>query len=313
MKRMLLVAKPWRGGLADYIYRAMQAEPGTSARWIPTAPVGFAEQLAYRRHKGAWRERLVAQINAADYDLALFINFLPEYKELRHRPQNILWLTDDPRSVISQSGPFGGVFLSDPGYLDECRSLPGGERLAGILPFGFDPELHAPEGPGQKQRGLCFIANRDEKRDRHLQHLFDRGCPVRIYGNYFLNSPLFWRHPTAFRPAIPYRRMGEIYARHFASLNIHAQVLRGGTNMRTFECAGFGIPQVVEYRPHLEEYFEPGEELLVYHQPEQLQEAVSRLLGDRQLCHKLAGRARARALADHSYQARLKRILDFLN
>jgi hypothetical protein len=313
MKKILLVAKPWRGGLAHYVHRAMQAQWGEGVRWLFTAPVGLREKFVCRQDKAAWRRRLTATIEAADYDLALFINFLPEFSGLCHRPQNILWLTDDPRSILPLCGGFGAVFLSDPGYLEECRALPGAERLAGILPFGFDPEIHTPQGTAMNQVGLCFIANRDPKRDQHLQRLFSSGLPVQIYGNYFLRTKLFWQYPSLFHPAVPFRRMEAVYARHLASLNIHARVVRGGTNMRTFECAGYGIPQVVEYRPGLEEYFDPGEEVLVYRNLDELEEMSERILNDLDLRRLLAGKARSHAMDKHSYRKRLEIIQTFLN
>lgn len=111
---------------------------------------------------------------------------------------------------------------------------------------------------------MCFIANRDPKRDYYLKALIETGSDIKSYGNYFAKTALYWRRPTSFFPKVKTEKMGSVYAKYSASLNIHAQVVRGGTNMRTFECAAYGIPQLVEYRNGLEEYLEPDKEILVF-------------------------------------------------
>ncbi len=129
------------------------------------------------------------------------------------------------------------------------------------------PALHHPVAGRGSGRGLCLVANRDPKRDTHLRALLVAGLRPRVYGNYFLRHPLALRHPGCFRPRVANERLCDVYARHAVSLNIHARVVREGTNMRSFECAGCGIPQLVEYRPDLKRHFEPGVELEVYRDP----------------------------------------------
>lgn len=309
--KVLLVAKPWRGGLADYVLRALRAEFGADVSWLATAPVTSRERLRYRTDKTGWRRRLVEGIAQGDYDLVLCINHLPEFAELRPNDRQVLWLTDDPRPVAAQVQAFGTILLSDPGYSDEFVRLVRGRPQIAILPFACDPEFHAPVA-GSHASGPCFIANRDVKRDEHLRWLFAHGKRLTVYGNHFLHGKLFWTHPTAFRPAVAFERMGSVYARHSFSLNVHAAVVRGGTNMRSFECAAFGIPQLVEDRPGIDQYFEPGEEILTYRDVDELNLHFDRLDQDAHLRVRLAEQARKRVLAEHTYRKRMSRLRDLV-
>lgn len=306
--KVLLVAKPWRGGLAHYVLRSLRRMHGDAqVAWLPTVPVGVADRLAYRLSKLRWRQQLVDRIEQSAADVVLCINHLPEFAQLRYSDRHVIWLTDDPRSVSASLDGFGLALLSDPGYLDEfSQQVRAGLQVA-VLPFACDPQWHAPQ-QGLSGKGGCFVANRDPKRDGHLHFLLEQHKMLTVYGNYFLHGELFWSRPTAFRPAVDFSQLGRVYARHDFSLNIHAAVVRSGTNMRTFECAAFGIPQLVEYRPGIEEYFTPGSEILTYHNMEQLVECFDRLEVDQKLRNSLATRARERALSQHTYDLRLKAI-----
>lgn len=309
--KILLVAKPWRGGLARYVHRALEALLTERICWLPTYPLNAYDHLRYRLNRKAWRRSLVSRINRLRYDVGLFINTLPEFEALDARSINVLWITDDPRLPLNRLAPFGRIYISDPGYEAEVRHAVGTERFGGVVPFACDPDFHRlEEGSYAERHGLCMIANRDAKRDRYLDRLFASGQSIHVYGNYFLRHRLFWRHPVSFRPPVPNDRMGAVYARYQASLNMHAQVVRGGTNMRTFECAAYGIPQVVEYRPGIENLFTPGAEIRMFHDESEMTEQIDRVLKDRQEAKRLAEHARKRVLSEHTYKQRVRVLLE---
>lgn len=306
--RVLLVAKPWRGGLARYVRRALEEMYPNSVHWCPSQPETAGERLRYRRDRSAWRRRLVERINATPYDLGLFIGAIPEFEHLEPRNGNVLWLYDDPTRWLELSPAFRALYISDPGYRGLVQASEAGRRFAGVLPFAHAPEVHAPTRCTGPRRGVCFIGNRDLGRDAALGRLAESGLPLHVYGNYFVRHGLFWRHPLRFRPRVPIAGMARIYARHQVSLNIHARVVRGGTNMRTFECAGYGIPQVVEHREGLDELFEPEREILVYRDLDEMVAQIERILGDPVLAVRLAERARQRAATEHTYGHRVRAI-----
>jgi hypothetical protein len=307
--KILLVAKPWKGGLGRYYFAALQALFPGEVEWIATRPCSLKERIAFRCDPQGWRRALIRRINESDYAAAIFISHRKEFRDLKPRANNILYLIDDVHLMPGDAAPFGRVFLSDPGYEPELLAVLQPGQYGGVLPFAFDPALHCPAPFAGTKRDICFIGNRDAKRDPYLASLFAQGYRPLIVGNYFMKSRLFWYYPLSFRLAVANDGMGMIYARHKISLNIHARVVRQGTNMRTFECAGYGIPQVVEYREGIEKYFEPDQEILFYRDEAEMLAQIRFLLEDSSRAALMAEKARHRALAEHTYRHRVQTLL----
>jgi spore maturation protein CgeB len=306
---IVLVAKPWRGGLGKYVFDALHGMFPGRVKWITTRPVSVSDRLIYLRGKRSWEEHLLTSIRETSSRAAIFINHLPLFENLEFDPNRVLWLTDGPRPHRGQLAAYGRIFLSDLGYEPELLQAIEADRYGGELPFAFSPAVHRTLENHAPSKGICFIGNRDPKRDLHLDALFNAGIRPTIAGNYFLHHSLFWRHPQYFRPAVTNERMGHIYSQHQVSLNIHAQIVRQGTNMRTFECAGYGIPQLVEYREGLERFFEPDREIVVYRDLKEMVEKARWLLGDSAARSKMAARAQIRAMEEHTYGHRRKTLL----
>ncbi|MDX1527114.1 MAG: glycosyltransferase [Gammaproteobacteria bacterium] len=305
---ILLVAKPWRGGLASYLYAALDALLPGSVSWLPTYPRSVAEKIAYRKDRAGWRTRLAQRIAESSCDAAIFINHIPEFEQLDQHDRYLLWVTDDPRPLTGRRLPYARVFISDPGYRKEVAGALS-QRFGGVVGFACLPSVHHPGARTDHGSGFCFIGNRDTKRDPYLRTLCEAGKDIRVYGNYFPLHRLCWRFPGRFRPAVPVARMSDIYARHRGSINIHAEVVKGGTNMRTYECAGYRIAQIVERLPGLEAVFSPGEDLLTFQTPEELISQMSRLEQDPELARSLAASAARRARAEHTYFHRARALL----
>lgn len=308
--RVLLVAKPWRGGLGDYLLQALREVLGADrVAYLPTRPQTLAARFRSKRDKQYWPQHLLQQIRRTPYDLAIFLYPLPLFAELGQPEKHACWLVDDAQISAPLAGAMGHVFLSDPGYLDNLTAAIGPATVAGVLPFAMLPSVHAPVTPVANPRGLCFVANSDAKRDQWLTPLLAAGMNCHTYGNYYPKHRLFWRYPRHFHGRVSNEGMAAIYARHRASLNLHAAVVREGTNMRSFEAAGYGIPQLVEHRPGLDRLLEPGKELLSFANLEELQEGYARLKGDPAFAQAMAQRAQQRVLAEHTYQHRVRQIL----
>lgn len=307
-----LVAKPWRGGLGTYIAMSLEQILPGRVQVIYTYPVSDKEKIRYRINRRAWRLRLADKINSLDTDAVLFLNLLPEFGALPAKPGYVAWLTDSPERLLNLLDPFSRVFISDPGYAVNVLKVIGKEKYAGVLPFACKPDVHRRVHQVPWAKGFCFIANRDEKRDRILSYLFKNNKGVQVYGNYFFRHSLFWRHPSWVSPSVKIEKMGSIYAKSFASLNIHAKIVREGTNMRTFECASYGVPQAVEYRPGLEELFNLDTELYVYRNEQELVETMDEMEDDPAQARLRAQRAYERAMDEHTYLHRINQILSSL-
>ena len=307
--KILIVAKPWAGGLSAYFFAAMKEMFPGSVRCISTRPVAIADRLEFRRDRKAWWERRRRDIETADCDIRFFIGARPEFRGVKARHGDVLYQTDDVGMSAEDLEIFSRIFVSDRGYLPELAAkLSQPSKLAGVLAFACHPPIHY-RIAGKRRRGACFIANRDPKRDPYVARLLENGPRTDFIGNYFGAHPLFWRRPLAFRPAVSYTRLAEVYARYRASLNIHAKVVREGTNLRTFEAAACGVAQVVERRPGIEEYFEPGKEIVLVDDPDEMCARLGESLADPVSAAKMAERARRRALAEHTYYHRVATAL----
>ncbi len=309
--RVLLVYKPWRGGLGDYVRAALVDCLGTAnVETIATRPQTLPETLARARDRKSWEAQLIDRINNATYDAAIFIQPLSCFAALTHAAKNIVWLVDDAKVSDGLLRSMGHIFISDPGYETEARLAIPPAQFAGVLPFAMLPATHTPAAKQpSKPSPMCFIANRDAKRSAWLSQILTSGHACHIYGNYFMHDALFFQHPLAFRPAVEISDMQGIYANHRISLNIHASVVRGGTNMRTYEAAGYGIPQLVEHRDDIERLFVPDEEIACFKTMDEWNAQTERLLKDDVYAARLATNARARVLAEHTYQHRIKTML----
>lgn len=310
--KVLLVAKPWRGGLANYVYAALNTLFPGRVEWVSTRPISIAEKVSYRANRKKWEKRLLDRVATKERDLAFFINHLPGFSGLEYHAGNVLWLTDGPNPAPGDYAPYAKVYLSDAGYLLNVAKVLPDECLGGELGFAFSPDIHHWHKSRSERKQLCFIGNKDHKRDPYMEALLNTGISFSVVGNYFLRHPLFWRHPGKFSPSVRNEKMGQIYADHQLSLNLHAKVVRQGTNMRTFECAGYGIPQLVEYRPGIEKYFEPEREILTFTETEEMLEKTKMLLADSELRKKLAANAMSRVEAEHTYVHRVQTVLDQL-
>jgi hypothetical protein len=309
--RVLLVAKPWRGGFASYVFAALrEVVGGGNVTFVPTRPMTLVDRAWARLHAPCWRDHVLRSISQATYDLALFITPPAYVAEIARPEKHAIWLVDDAHITPAMAATMGHIFLSDPGYEAELRAAIPAQHFAGVLPFAMLPSLHAPSvHTAPAHRPLCFIANRDTKRDQWLADLLRNRIDCHVYGNYFPTHPLVWRHPMHFHPAIPLTGMQAVYAQYRLSLNIHAAIVRAGTNMRSFEAAGYGIPQLIEYRPGIETLFDLDTEIACFRTVEELRERAQRLLKNREGAAALATRAQARVFAEHTYQHRVETIL----
>jgi len=81
-------------------------------------------------------------------------------------------------------------------------------------------------------------------------------------------------------------------------------------NCRAFEVAGAGGLQIIEYRPAIEECFEPGKELLTFTTYDELLEHLDRARSDPEQMKTIRQAGARRALSDHTYRHRLQVILN---
>ena len=66
--------------------------------------------------------------------------------------------------------------------------------------------------------------------------------------------------------------------------------------MKTFEASGFKVPQLVEYKPGLNNFFEPDTEIMVFSSIEEYKEKLELLNNDKSLRKLLVSNSYKRAM-----------------
>ncbi|HET7025780.1 MAG TPA: glycosyltransferase [Gemmatimonadales bacterium] len=191
---------------------------------------------------------------------------------------------------------------------DLAARVPG----ARYLPHGCDPSVHRPMSSRDEFRAnVVFVGEATPHRERLLSEVVEFGLAVWGPG---------WRK-TRLRDYCRGDALAvEDYVRASAgasiALNLHREGPEGrvpsaaGCNARTFELAAMGVAQVVDDRIDLPSQFVEAEELAVFRDPAELKPLVRDLLHDRPAAAALAAAARRRALSEHTYVHRLRRLLD---
>ena len=131
--------------------------------------------------------------------------------------------------------------------------------------------------------------------------------PIALYGPGWTASPGV-EHAISARRVAP-GEVRRIYGRSLAALNIRneANVLIG-LNQRSFEPCLAGTAVVSDNQPDLESCFDPGAEVLVWADTDELNAVHERIMRDPALAASVGEAGRRRVLADHTYGRRLETL-----
>jgi spore maturation protein CgeB len=211
------------------------------------------------------------------------------------------------------NAPYDGLFFKDP-YIVHV--------LAGVLaspvyylPECFNPERHClPEGevPGEEYRcDITTAGNLHSWRVAFYKHL--NSYDVKLWGS---SAPLWL--PTGPVAAMHQKRMvlNNDKAHAFLGAKIVLSSLHygeiWGLNVRTFEAAGIGAFQMMDWRPGLDQLFEDGKEIVSFRGMDDLRDKVDYWLNHPEERLAIANAGKRRAHAEHTYRLRLSLLLDSL-
>ncbi len=211
--------------------------------------------------------------------------------------------------------PYDALFLKDPFQV---------VRLDGVvrspvwyLPECFNPEKHVLERPLSDEDlarygcDICTAGNFHAYRAAFFEHL--SGYDVKIWGN----PPPLWMPQMAVttRYAGKYVECKE-KAKAFCAAKIVVNNLLysevWGVNARTFETAGIGAFQMVDWRPGLGQLFKDGEEIISFRKIASLKDKIDFWLPREDERLAVGAAAKRRAHAEHTYRMRLELLLDTL-
>ena len=179
---------------------------------------------------------------------------------------------------------------------------------------GLDPEEHRPLERGEPRWDLLFMGNRLPDREARVEEFFLRAaalCPEHRFalgGEGWGDKGL--PQNVEYLGHVPTARHNEVNAAARLVLNVHREsMVENGWSpaTRMFEAAGAAACQVTDAWEGIEEFFGPGEEILVARDAEEVARWVREV--DDARAREIGEAARRRALRDHTYAQRA-RLMD---
>lgn len=245
------------------------------------------------------RHDLLAELRAAGTVSALwFIEHFERFLTWRAVAPHYDWI------LRFQKGPFAEA-LSE-----------AGARNHAYLPLATSPEATKPAWPTDDdpyRSALCFFGSPYQNRIDLFSSLADRGLSLWGKGWAQVPGPL----STCVRAGEEYLDRNierRVYAGADIVINLHSR-LPGETvfdfiNPRTFDVAGMGRFQLVDRRTLLAEHFGP-EEIVTFESARDLREKVDHFLHHPEQRRTIADAARARVMAEHTYEHRMQQLLHY--
>jgi Glycosyl transferases group 1 len=312
----------------DRYLRRAEFEPGDTDR--------LQRELIWRLITPRWRRHL-ARILERERDVDAVVVFTVPMAHLRGVPTYLRERFDVPVVFYDGDVPmslpeFGGmdtgfnyyhgaepseydlVVSNSEGGLERLREL--GARRAEAVFWGADPELFQPL-PVEKRHDVFFYGYGDKFRRDWMRAMV--GEPSRRLPD--VDCALGGRD---FQGDVGRARvLGDVpfnvFNRTISAARINLNVTRGAhasvtasSTARPFELAMAGAAIVSNPVAGIERWLEPGRELVVVGTAEEAVEAYRELLADPAAAEELGRRARERALDEHTYAHRARRLLELV-
>lgn len=212
------------------------------------------------------------------------------------------------------NAPYDGLFFKDPFIIYRLRSVLASPVY--YLPECFNPARHAlddneTDDLDEYRCDITTAGNQHSYRVAFFKHLAD--YDVKIWG---APAPLWMNSGSVSRMLQGCLVLDHEKARAFRGARIVINNLHysevWGVNVRTFEAAGIGAFQMVDWRPGLSQLFEDGNELIAFHGMADLKRKIKYWLPRDEERRAIAEAGRRRAYRDHTYEKRLRLLLDTL-
>lgn len=282
----------------------------------------LATQLASRQtaETETWFQRpLLARARDAQCDVIINVQqaLMPaSVAQLRKAGAKVALWYPDALSNISRmamiAAEYDALFLKDPVFVERLTKVYG--VSASYVPEACNPSWHRPVGLPGVEGFIVVVGNLYPTRARLLARLHAAGIPLRLYGSNFPR----WYDPGP---------LADLFTRQFVVRDEKSRVFReargvlnnlhpaemNSVNARLFEATGAGGAVLCEDRDSLADSFVVGKEVLSFATFDELLDQCRDLLDDDGATTRAIGDAATRrAHADHTYERRLRRMLELL-
>jgi spore maturation protein CgeB len=321
----------------DVVARLKQVLPRRSS---PTAAPGdspvdrISRTLVDRVTRPRWQTHLMTILERQpDIRSVLFLctppnhfTGIPAAIEHRFGIPSYFWDGDVPASLPRFAGfqtgfriyegarlnEYAGVLSSSKGGVDDLREL--GARRVGVLFYAADPEVLAPM-EAEQDIDVFFYGFGREYREEWIDAMLDAPSRQLEDVRFAARATRLGDLPRVER--LPHASFGALRSyccRSRINLLItryaHATVY-ASSNARPFELAALGCTMVSNPYLGIEEWFEPGRELLIVQRSDDAIATYRELLSHPALRAAIGARARLRALADHTWHHRARQLMQF--
>lgn len=202
--------------------------------------------------------------------------------------------------------------------LDEYRASLGARRVAPLY-GSVDPDVHRPAAPRPDAAcDLSYLGTWAADRQQALEALFLAPARRRPDRRFLIAGPQYpadfpWRDNIFYIEHVPPPEHPAFYCASPLTLNItRGAMARVGhcPSGRLFEAAACGVPVLSDAWDGLEQFFEPGREILV---ARTTGEALAALDRPREDLARIGARARDRVLGEHTAEHRARELVELLD
>ena len=228
---------------------------------------------------------------------------------LPNRPPMLGWVGDRFSAEHGRiAALLDGVAYTDTGLLALHKQLDFSCQAI-LLPHAANARLHAPTHAAMPRRSdMVFVANPTEHR---LALVSQIRSPLQLYGRGWARLPSGCHQIHARR--IGLKELASVYRTHLAVLNVrNERNVMVGLNQRHFDPYLAGTPVVADNQDDLPLCFEPGNEVLVFRDVDELNDLYGRLRREPERAAAVGEAGRRRVLAEHTYGQRLSALAKLL-
>ncbi len=272
-------------------------------------------------------QAILAKVETFEPDLVIAMAQAPlnhqALKRLRRDGvKTAMWFVEDHRlfTYWKSFAPFYDIFavIQKEPFLSELDAI--GQPNALYLPLAAQPDFHKPMEltPAEQRKfgsDVSFMGAGYPNRRIAFRELVNHD--FKIWGNEWDGDHVLERLVQLKGARVTPEECVKIFNATKINLNLHSSihadelVSKGDfVNPRTFELAACGAFQLVDKRSLLNESFE-DDELATFNSMDELIEKIDYYVSHPEEGHKLAQKARERVLKDHTYQSRMRTLLEF--
>src|SRR5437867_3455424 len=266
-----------------------------------------------------WFRAFVRQTEAQQGDLILNVGMhLPprvvKMLKQKSRAPLVIWFPDHLVNFWRQyimASDYDAFFFKDRHIVEFFRDKLG--KQAFFLPEACNPIWHRRVELKEEEKrfygcDLTLAGNMYYYRALLLEHFLDHD--FKVWGaNYprWLDSPVKSIYTNHYVAELEKAKSFNA-AKIIVNTMHYGEIL--GVNARAFEAAGCGAFQILDWKPNMDEFFQPEREVVTFRTLAELKEKVRYYLEHDKERQDIADRAYERAHKEHTYEHRLKRLLE---